>query len=64
MIRVMQKKDYEQARSLWNEIEGMGLRKLDDSCEGIEKFLDRNPTACFTDLTYRNKSVNRRNESS
>ncbi|BES63789.1 GNAT family N-acetyltransferase [Gottschalkiaceae bacterium SANA] len=47
MIRVMQKKDYEQAILLWNKIEGMGLRKLDDSYEGIERFLDRNPKTCF-----------------
>ena len=47
MIRVMQKKDYGQAFTLWNESKGMGLRNLDDSCEGIEKFLDRNPTTCF-----------------
>ena len=47
MIRVMQRKDYEQAKTLWDDIEGMGLRNLDDSCEGIGKFLDRNPTSCF-----------------
>lgn len=47
MIRVMQKRDYKQASVLWNDIEGMGMRNLDDSCEGIEKFLERNPTTCF-----------------
>lgn len=47
MVRVMRKSDYKQACILWNKIEGIGLRKLDDSCEGVGKFIDRNPTTCF-----------------
>lgn len=47
MIRMMTIKDYEALRALWQNVEGMGLRSLDDSKEGIEKFLKRNPTTCF-----------------
>ncbi len=39
--------DYDEIYSLWNSIEGMGLRSLDDSRSGIDKFLRRNPTTCF-----------------
>lgn len=34
--------DYEEAYKLWTNTEGMGLRSLDDSKEGIYKFLKRN----------------------
>ncbi len=47
MIRIMKIEDYEQAYALWSGTAGMGLRSLDDSREGIEKFLKRNPTTCF-----------------
>ncbi len=39
--------DYEEAFALWNEIPMMGLRSLDDSYEGISKFLLRNPDTNF-----------------
>jgi len=32
---------------LWTSTPGMGLRNLDDSKEGIDKFLRRNPTTNF-----------------
>ncbi|MCK8059313.1 MULTISPECIES: GNAT family N-acetyltransferase [unclassified Fusibacter] len=47
MIRVMRIEDYEAVHAFWLSIEGMGLRSLDDSKEGIERFLKRNPTSCF-----------------
>lgn len=46
-IRVMELGDYDQAYALWSGIAGMGLRSLDDSREGIEKFLLRNPGLSF-----------------
>jgi len=46
-IRVMSINDYEQVYSLWINTEGMGLNNIDDSKEGIEKYLNRNPTTCF-----------------
>lgn len=44
MIRVMTIEDYDGLYQLWNTIEGMGIRSIDDSREGIERFLKRNPT--------------------
>ena len=39
--------DYESVVSLWKSTSGMGLNSLDDSKEGIKKYLDRNPATCF-----------------
>ena len=36
--------DYEQVYALWKKIHGFGLRSIDDSRDGVEKFLKRNPT--------------------
>lgn len=47
MIRQMELSDYEQMYDLWMHTPGMGLNNLDDSAEGIEKYLKRNPTTCF-----------------
>lgn len=44
MIRIMTIKDYEEVYALWTKIHGFGLRSIDDSKEGIERFLKRNPT--------------------
>lgn len=46
-IRLMNLLDYEQVYQLWLSCAGMGLNNLDDSKEGIEKFLKRNPKTCF-----------------
>lgn len=43
-IRVMTIEDYEQVAMLWHSIEGFGIRSVDDSREGVERFLLRNPT--------------------
>ena len=47
MLRQFTMNDYKDVMNLWQRTEGMGLRALDDSFEGIEKFLDRNPTTNF-----------------
>jgi len=44
MIRVMEISDYEQVKALWLTIRGFAIRSIDDSYEGIERFLRRNPT--------------------
>ena len=44
MVRVMTMDDYEEVHSLWMKIRGFGIRSIDDSKEGIERFLRRNPT--------------------
>lgn len=46
-IRKMTINDYDNVYHLWLSCEGMGLNNLDDSREGIAKFLDRNPETCF-----------------
>ena len=43
-IRVMEATDYDGVRNLWMSIKGFGIRSLDDSREGVERFLKRNPT--------------------
>lgn len=42
-IRVMTIEDYPRVYALWMSIHGFGMRSMDDSREGIEKFLKRNP---------------------
>ena len=46
-IRHMTIKDYDEAYELWFCTAGMGMRSLDDSLEGIARFLTRNPNTCF-----------------
>ncbi len=46
-IRKMTIGDYEKVYALWLSCKGMGLNDLDDSKEGIEKYLKRNPDTCF-----------------
>ncbi|MBE6875202.1 MAG: GNAT family N-acetyltransferase [Ruminococcus sp.] len=46
-VRLMTINDYEKVYELWLSCAGMGLNNLDDSKEGIEKFLNRNPGTCF-----------------
>jgi len=46
-IRLMQIEDYDAVYALWMSCKGMGLNNLDDSPEGIARFLDRNPNTCF-----------------
>lgn len=42
-IRPMSMDDFEQVHNLWLEIHGFGIRSIDDSKEGVERFLKRNP---------------------
>ena len=44
MIRIMTTEDYDGVRALWMKIKGFGIRSIDDSREGVERFLKRNPT--------------------
>ena len=46
-IRIMTIEDYEGVYQLWTATAGMGMRNLDDSREGIAKFLERNPATSF-----------------
>lgn len=42
-IREMKIEDYDQVYALWKTIRGFGIRSVDDSREGIERFLKWNP---------------------
>ena len=44
IIREMTMDDYDRVYKLWTEIQGFGIRSIDDSKEGVERFLRRNPT--------------------
>ena len=43
ILRVMVPEDYDQVYRLWCGIKGFGIRSMDDSKEGVERFLKRNP---------------------
>lgn len=47
IISIMTINDYEDLRQLWIDTPGMGLNEIDDSKEGIAKYLKRNPNTCF-----------------
>ena len=42
-IRPMTIEDYEGVHKLWMSISGFAIRSIDDSREGVERFLTRNP---------------------
>lgn len=44
IIRQMTIDDYDRVHALWMSISGFGIRSVDDSREGIERFMRRNPT--------------------
>ena len=43
-LRVMQIEDYENIYKLWMTIDGFGIRSIDDSFDGVARFIKRNPT--------------------
>jgi ribosomal protein S18 acetylase RimI-like enzyme len=43
----MKKQDYKKVYTLWAGTAGVGMRSLDDSEQGLGKFLERNPRTCF-----------------
>ena len=47
MIRKMKINDYEAVYTLWLSCKGMGLNDVDDSEDGVARFLSRNPDTCF-----------------
>lgn len=46
-VKVMDISHYDKALALWKSTKGMGMKILDDSREGIYKFLLRNPSTSF-----------------
>lgn len=47
MIRLFHITDYDEVYQLWKKTPGVGLRSVDDSREGIEQLLRRNPETSF-----------------
>lgn len=43
-LRTMKEEDYEQVYDLWLTIHGFAMRSIDDSKEGVLRFIKRNPT--------------------
>ncbi|MBO6054849.1 MAG: GNAT family N-acetyltransferase [Oscillospiraceae bacterium] len=43
-LSVMTIADYPEVRDLWMTIKGFAIRSIDDSFEGVQRFLKRNPT--------------------
>lgn len=44
LVREMTLDDYDGVYKLWMSIQGFGIRSIDDSREGVARFLKRNPT--------------------
>lgn len=42
-VRIMKIEDYDEVKALWMKISGFAIRSIDDSREGVARFLDRNP---------------------
>ena len=43
-LNVMTEADYPEVKDLWLSIKGFAIRSIDDSFEGVSRFLKRNPT--------------------
>ena len=43
-VRTMTIEDFDQVHALWMTISGFAIRSIDDSREGVNRFLKRNPT--------------------
>ena len=48
--KVMTASDYDGIYELWMNTPGMGINSTDDSREGVEKYIKRNPTTSFVAL--------------
>jgi len=55
-IRKMLIEDYDEVYKLWSNISGIGLNDVDDSFEGISRYLTRNPDTSFIAI-YEDKFV-------
>jgi ribosomal protein S18 acetylase RimI-like enzyme len=48
-MRPLRIEDYPQIYRLWKSCEGVDINDIDESREGIEKYLQRNPSTCFVE---------------
>ncbi|MBQ7581824.1 MAG: GNAT family N-acetyltransferase [Lachnospiraceae bacterium] len=53
----MTTEDYEKVHALWMTIDGFAIRSIDDSREGVERFLRRNPTTSVVAVDDENDHV-------
>lgn len=51
-IRAMTTEDYPGLYALWMTIKGFGIRSLDDSQKGVERFLKRNPNSSVVAVAF------------
>lgn len=56
LIRPMHIDDYEQVATLWQHIDGFYIRSIDDSKDGIARFLARNPNTSVVAVIKDNES--------
>ena len=56
-IRQMCIHDYDTVKALWEATPGMGLNSYDDSCEGIQRFLQRNPSTNFVAVNEQSQLI-------
>lgn len=56
-IRYMISDDYNGVYDLWSRIEGFAIRSIDDSREGVERFLARNPEISVVALNDNDKVI-------
>ena len=50
ILREMTTADYDDVYALWISIQGFGIRSIDDSRTGVERFLKRNPSTSVVAL--------------
>ena len=56
-VRPMTIEDYDMVYALWLRISGFGIRSVDDSHEGIARFLKRNPGLSMVAVDDTNNSI-------
>ena len=56
-IRAMTIEDYRGLHDLWMTIHGFGIRSIDDSKEGVERSLKRNPTSSVVAISEQGEVV-------
>lgn len=56
-IRAMMPEDYDGLHALWMTIHGFGIRSMDDSRAGVERFLKRNPSTSVVAVTQTGEIV-------
>ncbi len=56
-IRGMKIEDYDGLKALWMSIHGFAIRSIDDSREGVERFLRRNPTSSVVAVSEDGKII-------